>query len=132
MERLLNAAIDHVWSHISTLDGLTTPDTSVGRSFQIQDVTPDEIHIATEAGSPLTLKRAAFLEAIRYLVTNGHDSRHPCEIRSNQLAENSGPLCTTTRRVNNNTRVINYVVPILAAVGILGISGSRPNTTWLA
>lgn len=131
MDGLLNAAIDHVWPQIANLRGLTTPDAAVGRPFFIRSVTSTEVQITTEAGSPLTIQRAAFLAAIRYLVVNGHDSTNPCDIRSNQHAENSGPLCTATRRVNSNTRVINYIVPILTAVGILGFIGTRPNKTWL-
>jgi hypothetical protein len=103
-----------------------------GRAFHIRSITTNEVQITTEAGSPLTIQRAAFLEAIRYLVLHGHDRTNPCEIRSNQHAENAGPLCIVTRSVNSNTRVINYIVPILTAVGILDLSGARPNTTWLA
>lgn len=132
MEALLNIAIDHIWPRIADQQELTTPDAAVGKSFSIRGVNQDGVNITTEAGSLLTIQRAAFIEAIRYLVLNNHFSANPCEIRSNQHVENSGPLCTATRRVNSNTRVINYIVPILVAVGILGVNRTRPNSTWLA
>lgn len=132
MDALLNTSLRHVWSRIESLTGLETPDDAVGRGFTITSVSQDAVGITTEAGSPITIQRAAFLEALRYLAAHGHDTANPCEIRSNQLAQESGPLCAATRAVNGNTRVINYIVPILVAVGLLGVSGIRPNTTWLA
>lgn len=131
MYALLNAAIEHIWSQIAGLDGLTTPDDRAARAFTITAVSQGAVEIATEAGSPLAIRRAAFVETLHYLVANHHVDSNPCEIRSSQLSELSGPLCAATRAVNGNTRVINYIVPILEAVGILGSSGVRRNTTWL-
>lgn len=131
MNALLNAAIDHIWGQIARLKHLVTPDNAVGRTYTIIDVNPNAVVIKTEAGSQLTIQRAAFIETLRYLIENRHVATCPCEIRSNQLAEQSGPLCAATRAANGNTRVINYIVPILTAVEILECSGSRPNTTWL-
>jgi hypothetical protein len=131
MNALLDTAIDHIWGQIATLRDLVTPDNAVGRTYTITGVNPGAVIIETEAGSPLTIQRAAFIETLRYLVENRHVASHPCEIRSNQLSEQSGPLCRATRAVNGNTRVINYIVPILTAVGILECSGKRPNSTWL-
>lgn len=132
MDALLNAAIDHIWPKIGDMQTLTTPDDATGKNFHISSVGPNSVGITTEGGSSLMIQRIAFIEAIRYLVLNGHSKTNPCEIRSHQHAENSGPLCAATRAVNGNTRVINYIVPILVAVGILGCRGARPNTAWLA
>lgn len=132
MNALLNTAFDHAWGQIATLNGLETPDDAVGRSFTITTVNPDSVKIATAADSPLTIQRAAFIETLRYLDTHQHNESNPCEIRSNQVAADAGPLCRAARAANNNTRVINYIVPILVAVGLLGLSGKRPNSTWLA
>jgi hypothetical protein len=132
MDALLNASLSHVWPTIGSLTRLETPDDAVGRGFKIANFGQEAVRIETEAGSPITIQRVAFLEALRYLLKHGHDTEHPCEIRSNQVAEQAGPLCAATREVNGNTRVINYIVPILVEVGLLGVSGTRPNTTWLA
>lgn len=131
MDALLNTSLLYVWEGIEPLTGLKTPDNAVGRGFTITNVSQNAVSIETEAGSPITIQRTAFLEALRYLAAHGHDTANPCEIRSNQLAQESGPLCAATRAANGNTRVINYIVPILVAVGLLGVSGTRPNTTWL-
>ncbi|WP_143129089.1 hypothetical protein [Variovorax sp. PDC80] len=131
MNALLNAALSHIWPRIQSLSDMKTPDDSLGRDFTIDDVGHDAVRIATAAGSLITIQRAAFMAALRYLVENGHGASSPCEIRSNQVAEESGPLCLIARAANSNTRVINYIVPILARLGILGVGGTRPNTTWL-
>jgi hypothetical protein len=42
-----------------------------------------------------------------------------------------GPLDEATRIHSGGTMVIPYIVPILAATGIVGLSGERPNRVWL-
>lgn len=132
MDALLNMVVDHFWPQIGKLTGLKTPDDVAGKYFTIKKISQNTVEIATEAGSSITIRREAMLEALRYLINHNHNVSNSCEIHSNQIAEQSGPLCRATRGVNSNTRVINYIVPILAAVGILAVSGTRPNSTWLA
>lgn len=131
MNALLNAVIENIWGQIGDLNELFTPDNAARRLFRVIAVNENTVRIETEGGSLITIHRGAFFEALRYLLENNHTQENPCEIRSSQTAEEAGPLCVTTRMVNSNVRVINYIVPILAAVGVLGVSGRRPNTTWL-
>ncbi|WP_141243330.1 hypothetical protein [Bordetella genomosp. 1] len=131
MDALLNNSLLHVWPRIEGLTDLRTPDDAVGRAFTVEAVDRDAVEIATAGGSPIIIRRTAFLAVLRYLVAHGHGASNACEIRSNQTAEHSGPLCMAAREANGNTRVVNYVVPILAALGILGVDGTQPNATWL-
>lgn len=100
---------------------------SVARSFDITASTESTITITTERGSALVLERAAFHSTLRYLVLNRHTEENPCEIRSNDVYERAGPLCQASRDANSRTRVINYIVPILADVDFVRINGTRPN-----
>jgi hypothetical protein len=131
MEALITAAMDSTWRAASALRQLSTPDSSVARSFMISASTIGTISITTERGSELTLERAAFHATLRYLILNGHGVDNPCEIRSNDVYESAGPLCQAARDANNRTRVINYIVPILADLGFVALNGERPNSVWL-
>jgi hypothetical protein len=131
MNSLINAALAQIWSDIATLKHLQTPDIQKGKVFTVISVVPESVTISSEAGSSITLRKAAFMETLRYLIVNGHNADNPCVIGSNQNADDAGPLCVASRSANGNTRVISYIVPILAALGILGVSGDRPNKTWL-
>jgi len=79
----------------------------------------------------ITVSRAALAEAVHYLRAHNHYAQNPCQIRSNNTPRLSGPLCSASRGVNANVRCINYILPLLSAADVVGISGQRPNTTWL-
>ena len=131
MESLARAAVSGVWIQASQRQALSTPDKHVSRQFQVVVADGTRITIQTEGGSPIAITREAFVAAVQYLAEHGHDVRNPCEIRSNQLAESAGPLCAVTREQNGGTRVINYIAPILASVGLVAIDSDRPNSVWL-
>jgi hypothetical protein len=132
MDVLIKTALNAVWPQICKSQNLYTPDASAGKSFAVVSSDQDSISITTEGGFPLRIQREAFFTALLYLVTHHHSQDSPCEIRSNQLAENAGPLCRATREVNSGTRVINYIAPILVTTGLVVIRSSRPNAVWLA
>lgn len=132
MDVLINTALSAVWSHIGAQRELRTPDALAGKSFSVVESSQASIKILTEKGSPLLIQREAFFQALRYLLANQHIPDNPCEIRSNQIAESAGPLCRVTREVNSGTRVINYIVPLLAATGLVAVRSSQPNAVWLA
>ena len=133
MEPKFNAkeVINDIWQRIIVGTELMTPDNLAGRSFSITAVGPESVSIRTQAGSPLVIRKESFVEALDYLLNNNHWQENPCNISSNQSASRSGPLCLATRNVNGNTRVINYIVPVLVSLGFLGVCGRRPNKTWL-
>jgi hypothetical protein len=131
MIQLVNNALANAWPSIISSVNLKTPDNSKGKDFSIVSTHDSCIEIKTEGNSTIRITRQAFIEALLYLVRNNHDSRKPCEIQSNDDRNKSGPLCLATRDVNSNTRVITYILPILANVGIVGIDGTTRNKTWL-
>jgi hypothetical protein len=131
MDESINVALSNAWDKIANLKNLKTPDNSVGRSYTINSVTSTTVEIKTNGNSTLTIQRTAFIETLRYLVDNQHTITNPCKIGSNQKEDKAGPLCRAARAVNSGMRVINYTVPILTALEILGMNGKRPNTTWL-
>ena len=132
MEDLINKALGAVWPIICEPRQLLTPDETVGKSFSVVSANQSSVHIVTEGGSPIQIQREAFLAALRYLAVHQHNQDNPCEIRSNQLAGDAGELCQATRAVNSGTRVINYIVPMLATTGLVAFRGSKPNAVWLA
>jgi hypothetical protein len=132
MEAIINTTLRAVWPQLSARRSYQTPDNSVSKAFDVTNSTEDFIAIRTDGGSTLNIYRPAFGAALRYLLENRHVAGNPCEIRSNQIANEAGPLCIATRSVNNGTRVINYIAPLLENVGIVATQGTRPNLIWLA
>jgi hypothetical protein len=132
MKFLINTALSAVWPQICELRKLSTPDAAVGKSFTVVSFDQSSVDITTEGGSPLRIQREAFLEPLLYLVEHQHGQDSPCEIRSNQLDKEAGPLCRATRAVNSGTRVINYIVPMLATTNLVAFRNSRPNAVWLS
>ena len=121
------------WLNLVEATVFKTPDYSKGREFSIGHITEDEIHVSLK-NKPIAIliKRAAFGDVVHYLGMKSYDRSHPCKIGSNNNPALAGPLCHAARVVNGNTRCINYILPILASFGVVGIDGSRrPNTTWL-
>lgn len=133
MRAIVNAAIQQQWNTIPTGTSLGTPTEK--SSFTFNEVTNDEAHITTSGGTPITINRAAFEAALLYLVEHGHSANDRCEIRSNKVYQEAGPLCRVTREANQpgseGRMVITYVLPILKAMGLVEISHeSLPSTTW--
>lgn len=132
MDALIRTAIDSIWPAVSSSRPLLTPDHSAPSSFTVVASNADTTTISTEQGTRLILERAAFHATLRYLAEHGHGLENPCEIRSNNVYDDAGPLCRAARDANNRTRVINYIIPMLADVGLVRVNGARPNTVWLA
>lgn len=131
MDISIETSLNAVWSKICEPRRLNTPDESAKKYFSVVSSNQHSVEIATEGGSPLRIQREAFLVALRYLTANQHNQDNPCEIRSNLLAKEAGPLCLATRAVNNGTMVITYIVPMLATTGLVDFRSSRPNAVWL-
>lgn len=132
MEALIKTALNSVWTQICEPRELRTPDSSTGKSFSVVSSDQSSVRILTNRSSQICIQREAFLVALLYLVTHQHNQHTPCEIRTNQLAKDAGPLCKATRAVNSGTRVIGYIVPMLATTGLVSVRSSRPNAVWLA
>lgn len=120
--------VNGVWGNFPVGRNFRTPDASRGKDFEIAHVEDDRIIIAPQN---IIIYREAFVRAIHYLRVHNHDINNPCEVRSNNDYNLAGPLCRASREANQNVRCINYVLPILSILGIVGIDENRPNTTWL-
>lgn len=111
---------------------LRTPDRIKSSSFTVKRTTNNSIIIQTKTtkSSPIPIKRCAFLETLKYLLQNGHSKFKKIKIQSSNDPKKSGHLCEISRKANNNTRCINYILPILEHLGFIGIDGNKPNKTW--
>ncbi len=125
--------IDLVWPEISTPGKkLLTPDDAKGAEFTIIESNSTLIKIQTVGGSPISIDKESFHAALHFLLSNGYTSpSKACEIGANN--GNPGKLDLATRKTGQ--RVINYILPILAEAGVVGIDGVRNsehprNTTW--
>jgi hypothetical protein len=125
--------IDSIWLDISTPGTqLFTPDEIKGAEFTIIESNPTLIKIQTSGGSHISIDKESFHAALHLLLSNGHTSpSKACEIGASN--DNPGELDRVTRKTG--PRVINYILPILAEAGIVGIDGIRnskhpKNTTW--
>ena len=120
--------IDEVWRELRSGQTFRTPDFLRGVNFFLNHINNDYWIINPQN---IQISKEAFINTFHYLKSNDHYENNPCEIRSSNNPENAGPLCRTARRVNNNVRCINYILPILAEYEIVGINSNRPNKTWL-
>lgn len=120
--------IEDVWSFMAIGQNFRTPDLQRGNNFHIANVEDNRIAIMPQN---VSIYRDAFKRAIHYLRAHEYYADNPCEIRSNNDSNLSGPLCKESREGNENVRCINYILPILRTCGIVEIDGRRPNKTWL-
>jgi hypothetical protein len=128
--KLLTAALSAFsWP---SLEGETLSTPSGTSSFKIVAIGESSITIKTNQGTPIVIRKNAFLQAIKYLVINGHfDSKKHCEIRSNKDYKLAGPLCQFVREPNE-TMTITYILPILKFFGFVELANVNGlNSTWL-
>jgi hypothetical protein len=131
MHALAQAAVAGIWHQASQVRTLFTPDHALGRAFRITRASEADVTIETTGGSTIVVTREAIVAVVAYLAGHGHTINNPCEIRSHQHTNEAGALCVVARDQNHGTRVINYIVPILASVGLVAVNSGRPNTVWL-
>jgi hypothetical protein len=106
--------ISQAWDNLLPNQTFTTPDAQKGVDFSLDRV---ENYQMTISPQNITISKAAFIAAVRYLRANGHDQHNPCQIRSSNDPASAGPLCLAVRQANNAIRWINYILPILANIG---------------
>lgn len=119
--------INGIWGGIIVGSSYKTPDNSKGKLFQITDRGPDAISIFPQK---ISISIESFIKALEFLVHNGHNINNPIEIGSSNDPNEAGPLCKAARSANNNTRCINYILPILASSNYVGLDGKIPNKVW--
>ncbi|WP_273028229.1 hypothetical protein [Massilia timonae] len=126
------AAIEGVWGAIGQIDPATKFWTPAEQAwFRVTEADLNEVTITTSNDSSIKIRKQAFVSTIAYLLSNGHtQASSPCEIRSNKMYDEAGPLCRAAR-IENGTMTITYVLPVLKAMGLVDIEPSRPSATWL-
>lgn len=132
MTQLVVQTISRAWSRMGQLGRLRTP--SQRCEYIVEDFADDRVMVLV-ASKRHVLLRSAFEAALNYLHQNGHGIGNPCLIKSNNDPALSGPLCLASRVTLTGAfgpRNINYVVPILKALGLVDIRTSTPNSVWLA
>lgn len=133
MQSLINAALESRWNRIQKDQNLRTPDQQVGVDFSVFEQNNTGITIRTSGNTEIPISRAAFAEALAYLIREGHlDGNRRCEIGSKH--DDPGPLSLAVSAANGrpNQVVVTYALPILERMGLVAIDGNRPNATWLA
>ncbi|EJL99986.1 hypothetical protein PMI23_04851 [Pseudomonas sp. GM24] len=123
--------ISRAWSRMGELSRLRTPSQ---RSEYIVEGFADDRVIVLVASKRHVLLRSAFEAALNYLHQHSHGIESPCLIKSNNDPALSGPLCRASRVTLSGAygpRNINYVLPILQALGVVDIRTSTPNAVWL-
>lgn len=128
MRRVAELVVESVWSKIDPEGNYKTP--SGGSDFSIASISEGFV-IIQSTKSQVKLPRQSFVDSLCYLLEHNHIESNPCEIRSNNDSTKAGPLCLAARRENSNTRCITYILPILEHEGVVGISGTGLNSTWL-
>ena len=120
--------IDGVWQHIQTGQKFKTPDKLKNTSFSIEQKDENKIRIEPQG---IHISRKSFVASVHYLRTHNHYKDNPCRLDANNDPALAGPLCKTSREANHNVRCINYILPILKSLDIIGLNCDRPNSAWL-
>ena len=133
MSILAKQKVAGVWSQIVAPRALATPSKS--KPFTVVSNTSSEMTIEVGVGKNLLVISRENLEAtIDYLNMHDHDQHRPCRIDANADPVKAGPLCLACRKTpagDYGPRLITYVLPILADVGVVWLNGDVPATTWL-
>jgi len=130
MNPLSKQLVDSLWPVLAQKEATyKTPDEQMGSEFTVKKSDESSIGIHTSGNSLITIRRDSFIAAIRYLLLQGHvNAEKSCPIGAS--IDNSGPLARETSGPSGGTMVIPYILPILAATGVVGITGKRPNQVW--
>lgn len=123
---------DTLFQNIAVGQQFRTPDTANGRLFTIVQVRDDAYTVQTQSGnSLLTIGRINIERAYQYLLDHDALPESPIAIASDKVWDHAGPLCRAARGRAGTQMIITYILPVLAQLGIVGIGGTRPNTTWI-
>lgn len=129
---IAQVAIDSIWDKLRQIDPafeFKTP--AEKRTFTLSTVGEDSLAIATTRDNAVGIRKQAFENALRYLLSHGHVSADSaCGINANVVRDNAGPLSQATHASNEQMNII-YVLPILKHMGLVGISPTVPTSTWL-
>ncbi|AWM79669.1 hypothetical protein DKL61_04505 [Gammaproteobacteria bacterium ESL0073] len=117
------------------------PQLQIGQSFWIVDditkefwlVDLDDLTIKIRPQNNIKVTKQAFIDVIDYLVAHNHYQELPCDIKIDEVYERSSAIANVARDANPYMKEspLNYILAILKALGIVDVTGVRPNMTWL-
>ena len=130
---IAEAAVEGVWDNIASVCYGKKIYTPTEKSwFSVAEVKQDKLAVTTSNDNMLPpIHRDYFVNALAYLLAHNHTKTSPCEIRSNKVYEEAGPLCRSARAPGSGQMNITYVLPILAEMGLVGIGKDVPSSAWL-
>lgn len=118
------------WDSIQPGQSFRTPTGRKG--FSLTSITPEKVVVCTQGGTPIEIKKEAFLQVLQYLKENNHNKEYKALIHSNKDINKAGPLCVAARTANGvNIMVITYILPILVQLELVQVDKHTPTTTWL-
>lgn len=128
---LSEKVVEALWPDISG-EGVPykTPDNNLGSDFIVEKSDATSISIRTTGQSIISIHRDSFVAAVQFLLKGGNLSSENAHPIGASIGD-PGSLDMATRIHSGGTMVISYIVPILAATGIVGVSGDRPNKAWI-
>ena len=108
-----------------------TPDEVRASTFTVERIDQNEVTVLANLNSPISIPKSTFVYVVQVLQDRNSKERNPLRIGSSNDNVNSLELCLGAKAHCNGTRAINYIVPLLQRMGIVGIGHARPNTVWL-
>lgn len=132
-----DVTVDGVWWRLSQIgpvdprgvfDALGAPEATRRPRFNIGEIRGTTLRIDP---NNVKISKAAFAGALHYLRAHRHDEAHPCIIGPDQGPQGHEGLAPSSRALNGGISCISFVLPILAVVGIVGLSGPQPASAWV-
>jgi hypothetical protein len=126
---LIHAAIDGAWAQMEDTTRVYSTPAGRGR-FKVLKSTNNEILVKPVGARTkyIEVPRQAFENALEYLLsTYSISEAKPCEIRSSLSSPGPLDLCTRLK----GQMIIQYVLPLLQAAGLVKIHKKTPSVVWV-
>jgi len=123
--RLAEAALEQCWNSFPDATQLRSPSQS--SVFDVLKRDNATMEITTSGQNRIVIPRESMVSTLTYLINGGHAQLNPCEVRNK--FDDPGPLAQAA--AVNGTQTIQYVLPILQQMGLVGIKSDRPNAAWV-
>jgi hypothetical protein len=130
--KMTQTVVEALWPKIAKKGHYRTPDKKKGAAFDVIASTKDCLTVQTGRGASIIIQKKSFQATLDFLIKQTHtaDDRR-CEIRASKSNPGFLDLASRIPAHSKATMVIPYVLPILAATGVITIDSNRPNAVWL-
>jgi len=130
--KITQTVVEAIWPKIAKTGHYRTPDKKKGAAFDVIASTEDCLTVQTGRGASIVIQKESFRATLEYLIKRTHTAEdRRCEVRASKSDPGLLDLATRDPAHARATMVIPYVLPILAATGVIVIDGNRPNAVWL-